>query len=88
MTFEIDQDIQFDGIKATILHKFPVLHRGWEMDETGYVVKLKSTERKAIVLTNHGMPHLASNLEIETKLKDYRAAIQDTLNAVKLTSEM
>lgn len=62
--------------EATILSEFPVLHRGWELDYTGYLVKHKNKTK--IVMTNHGNPYFSDEHELSELLKIYNDAVLKT----------
>ena len=72
--------VRVDGSDYEILRTFPILHRGWEMDATGYVVR--DGEINRLVLTNHGAAYFASKREINEKKKEYKDALAQTEQAI------
>jgi len=67
---------------GTILHKFPILYAGWEMDNVGYVVKAEGLN--ILVLSNHEKLYVADRVELEEKLQEYKEAIRETEKALEL----
>ena len=74
--------ITIDSKTYEIVHTFPVLHIGWEMDNEGLIVKRNN--KTYLVLSNHGGYYLAKNNELEDKVKEYREAINLSSQALKL----
>jgi hypothetical protein len=72
----------FPDCKHTI-HKFTVLHEGWEMDNKGWVIECEDGARH-LVLTSHGRPRKAEARELADKLVEYRKAISETQEALDL----
>lgn len=68
-----------------VLFTFPVYHHMWDCD--GYASLVKTPEAKtALVMSNHGRTYLADKKELEEKLKEYKALILDTEEALRLLS--
>jgi len=65
-----------------IVSKFRILNHEWEMDGYGYIVN--SGIDCQPVVTNHGKPMIVDKGYLETKISDYKEAIQETQRAVFL----
>lgn len=76
--------LQVKSEQTEILAEFPVLWDGWEMDNTGWVVRRQSSGKTALVLTNHGTPYFAERKEIQGKLDQYREVVDKTERALAL----
>ena len=70
---------------GTIICKFPVLHKNWEMDGEGFVVE--KDNKRNVVLTNHNKPYLSSVQELQDKLAEYTKATFDTKKAITLVTK-
>jgi len=65
-----------------ILARFPVLHHDWEGDGYGYVVE--QDYKKLIVLTDHGVPYISNEEELQSKMSEYKSATEKTQEAIDL----
>lgn len=72
----------FEPKFGKILAKFPILHHGWEGDCYGYVVEKES--KKLIIMTDHGVPYISDEDEINSKLSEYQNVIKNTQEALCL----
>ena len=68
-----------------ILKDFVILHKGWEMDNIGWIVELENGERK-LVLTNHGSSYVADIKELEKKIKEYERLTASDKDAIGMMS--
>ena len=66
-----------------IIHSFPILHEGWELDYTAAIV-LFNDGTKGIVGTNHGSLAFWTREELLSKIERYKYAIQATEKALEL----
>lgn len=69
--------------KGTAIYSFVVLHEGWEMDNTAWVMQGPSGERW-IETTNHGGRCVASLAEFVEKLKEYQGAVETTKKELEM----
>lgn len=74
--------IKIDNIEYEVVYEFPVLYEAWECDYKGYVVK-KNNKNK-LVLSSHGRLYFAKNNELETKIKEYKNAIEKSKKGLQL----
>ena len=65
-----------------IVSKFRILNHEWEMDGYGYIINTGIDCQ--VVVTNHGKPMLVDKGYLETKISDYKEAIQETQRAIFL----
>jgi hypothetical protein len=65
-----------------IVSKFRILNHEWEMDGYGYIVN--SGIDCQPVVTDHGKPMIVDKNYLETKISDYKEAIQETQRALFL----
>ena len=79
-----------DGTASTdypVVHKFKVLHAGWELDYMAYVISLDGVNTR-LVWSDHGKLEFISversGKILKSFLLDYKAAIKDTRKAIKM----
>jgi len=65
------------------IFEFPEMHRGWELDETGYVIEEPDGSRW-VALTSHGRKYKATVEELNEKIAEYETAIALTREAMKM----
>jgi hypothetical protein len=65
--------VEWCGTGTEIIDEFPVLRRGWELDDTGYVVR-KPDGAHGVVLTNHGQPFEATEADLSPLIASYEEA--------------
>ena len=63
-----------------ILTQFPVLHHGWEGDCYGYIVQKDS--KKLIIMTDHGVPYISDETELNSKIFEYQNGIKEIEKAL------
>jgi hypothetical protein len=66
-----------------LLHAFPVMHRGWELDDKGAVYEMPDGKRY-LILTNHGAYYVARPKELLDKILEYQSATEATELALEL----
>jgi len=66
--------IKVRGEDYEILHEFPVMWAGWDVDWQGFVVEKNGKPR--LVLSDHGSFYFAKNKELEEKIAEYREAMK------------
>jgi len=59
----------------TFIYHFQVLHKGWEMDNDGWIVEDKTGLRHA-VLQSHGLLYIAKKSEFYTEYAKHIAAAE------------
>jgi len=67
-----------------IVHIFTIMHKGWEMDNTAWIVELKDGRQK-VVFSSNGMLYFAKKPEIEKKIRAYEdglAGLRDARSVV------
>lgn len=69
--------------KDKVVYTFDVLHCGWDLDSTGWVMERENGERY-IMLTDHGKKYIASEDELQAKIDEYTKAIDCTVDALCL----
>lgn len=77
--------VTIDGIEFVALKTFTVLHAGWELDSTGYVVQDNGVNK--VILTSHGNPYWASEKELEKLLKYYEEVRKETFVVLSLIAK-
>lgn len=70
-------------VNRKVIYRFKRLWSGWELDTTGEIIERENGTR-AIILTNHGRPYLASEEELRDDLVKYRTALADTQTALDI----
>lgn len=75
--------LKWCGAGAQIIREFPVLRRGWELDDTGYVIR-KPDGTHIVVLTNHGRPFEATRADLDPLIASYEEAARLTRAAVEV----
>ncbi len=72
--------LEVDGVKYAVVETTPVLFSGWECDGTAWVID--KAGQRVLVTTNHGSK-VEGNVEfLQSKLAEYREAIESTLRAL------
>ena len=69
--------------KLKLLYKFTILHKGWEMDNIGYIIK-DQYDKNLIILTSHENFYFGKINQLEGKLLEYEKAIKETKEALAL----
>lgn len=78
----MDKNKMIEEQYGKIIFEFSLLHNGWDMDVTGWVVQ--RDKKNFIVLTNHGTTYIAKNSDLKTKIREYSKAIKQTEKALKM----
>lgn len=68
-----------------IFIEFPILHKGWELDEVGYLVEYKRDGKTkiAFALSDHDNFELVLDSEyLDDKIREYQKAIEQTSSAI------
>jgi hypothetical protein len=87
-----------DNVKYPIVLAFDVLHKGWEMDDEGYIIKMGDEYR--FVWSDHGTYSLMDNTQfrdtdldsaqdigiLSNFISQYSSVINDMQSAIKLLS--
>lgn len=82
-----------DGVDYPVIHQFPVLIKGWELDSDGYIILFNGKHR--FLWSDHGDYYLVPDTTYEAGnnsqidilkgfLDDYRLAIEKTQHAINL----
>jgi hypothetical protein len=66
-----------------VIFEFPVMHIGWELDNTGWVMERPDGGRY-LRLTSHGSEYEADEKELHAKIEEYDEAIDKTRKALRL----
>ena len=67
----------------TLFH-FRVLHEGWEMDNSAWVIELADGSR-AIATTSHGSPaYIVRDAEMTEKVAEYEEVLAETRKALAM----
>ena len=69
--------------KLKLLYEFTILHKGWEMDNRGYIVT-DQYNKNLIILTSHENFYIGKKNQLEEKLLEYRKVIKETEEALVL----
>ena len=69
--------------KLKLLYEFTILHKGWEMDNSGYIVK-DQYDKNLIILTSHGNFYIGKKNQLEEKLLEYEKVTKETKEAIVL----
>ncbi len=77
-----DEHITVSGKTYPVLHQFPVLHNGWEMDNDGWVVTDRGRPR--LVMSTHGGKYFIMAAELVEKIAEYQKAMAETQEALAL----
>ena len=63
-----------------VVRTFTIMHKGCEMDNTAWIVELKSG-RQRVVFSSHGMLYFAKKTEIEKKIREYEDGLEGLRSA-------
>jgi hypothetical protein len=66
-----------------ILHTATILHKGWEMDNEGWIIRFKGGIVQAIT-TNHGSPCPWTQEEAKASIAEAEASIESLKKALEL----
>ena len=79
--------ISIEGVLYEVLHEFSILHKGWELDYTGYIIK-HDGEYKAI-WSDHGTLYHEKNAKdmLSDLISFYKEGIKETEMALNLLKE-
>lgn len=94
--------VTIDDEDYPVIFEFPVLWRGWELDDVGYIIEYDDKNR--LIWSDHGEFKLISNTEPESItesitsspldvsiltnfIKKYKSAIDNTEYAINLLTE-
>ena len=69
--------------KLKLLYEFTILHKGWEMDNSGFIVK-DQYNKNLIILTSHENFYIGKKNQLEEKLLEYEKVIKETKEALVL----
>lgn len=69
-----------------IIYQFSVLHLGWEMDNTAWVIQKPDKSRK-LIFTNHGSPYETDIAELVNKIQEYEKVTKEILAAITILQE-
>lgn len=69
--------------KLKLLYEFTILHKGWEMDNSGYIVK-DQYNKNLIILTSHENFYIGKINQLEGKLLEYEKITKETKEALVL----
>lgn len=67
--------------KLKLLYQFTILHKGWEMDNTGYIVK-DQNDNNLLLLTSHENFYFGKRNQLEEKLLEYEKIVKETHQAL------
>lgn len=79
---KVEEGIEVDGKRYSIVSLFTVYHKEWESDGDGWVVATDNGNR--LVLSNHGSLYFAEKSELEAKIAEYEATLADSRAALAL----
>lgn len=67
--------------KFELVYKFTILHKGWEMDNFGYIVKTQYN-KNLLILTSHENFYIGKKEQLEEKLLEYEKVVKETHQAL------
>lgn len=76
-------DLKVEQKYGSIVHKFKILHYGWETDNDGYVVN--DGEKNIFITTNHGRLIEMDKRYLFDKINEYEDLIKETKEAIKFS---
>jgi hypothetical protein len=74
-------DLKVEQKYGSIVHKFRILHYGWEIDNDGYVVNVGG--KNIFITTNHGRLIEMDLRYLFDKINEYEDLIKETKEAIK-----
>jgi len=72
---------QFGVDTYAIVEEFPMLHAGWECDESVVVIAVQG--KKYAIGSMHGSPCILDKAALLDKASEYKNVLQRTLNAAE-----